>query len=896
MRGRLQTFALGGRSIVVALSALLAAAALLGSAALTARAGGATGVTTAGYGTLRDDWDANEPALSPSAVRSAGFGELFSTAVSGAIYGQPLVYEGKVIVSTEEADAYAIDAASGAIVWQRSFGSPFKASAIGCSDLKPDLGSTATPVIDPSTGTVYMTTRLEVKVKGRSKLEDGHWYLQAISASSGEERPGFPVEIAGTPANTPGVPFNEAYEEQRPALLLLGGVVYIAFASDCDITPYRGIVVGVNAASGAITTMWSDESGVGTGESSQAGIWQSGGGLVSDIPGRIILTTGNGISPQPAPSDAPPATLSESVLGLTVGSSGQLTPTQFFAPSDAPTLDEDDEDLGSGGPIALPSEYFGTKAIPHLLVQVGKDGRIFLLDADNMGGYLQGAGGGDAVLQTVGPYGGVWGHPAAYGGQGGWVYVLESAGGGYLRALSYGRNGEGLPTLSSQATSAESFGYTSGSPLVTSDATDSGSALVWVEFADGPSGDGAQLRAYSAAPSAGELQLLWSAPIGKASKFATPTAFEGRVYVGTRSGRLIAFGPSADAPVQAAPVELGSVPVGQSAGSTLSLTVTRALRLTAPVTASGEGAVSALGASPGQYPGAGDTAGTGAPRTAGPKTLPRVSTEGLAPGVITVQQPRVGAAIQAGATLHLRVSFRPEQAGPVVGVIYLHTSAGTRTVAVSGYGTRPGLILSAQPLAFGSVRTGAGGRYLGVTFSNSWSHPERIEAVRLPAGPYRVSGLPRPGTVLAPRQAVTVSVHFDPKHPGSYRSSLTILTDRGATVIPASGSAVAGRARLAVSAARIDFGSVAIGRSRSETFYVRDAGSVPLTISRAIAPLGEFSATVPLPEGITIEHGATAAVTVTFRPTRRGAASGSYRLNGNDDRGYVTVTFSGRGV
>ena len=368
-----------------ALAAMVAAvAALLASAALVAQASAGAGVTTAGYGTLRDDWDPNEPALSPSAVHSGGFGKLFTASLEGSIYAQPLVYEGDVIVTTEKANAYAINATNGSIVWKRSFGSPFKASTIGCSDLKPDLGSTSTPVIDPSTGTVYLTTRLETK----GGLENAHWYLQAMSASTGEERPGFPVAIAGTPINTPGVPFNESYEQQRPGLLLLNGVVYIAFASDCDITPYRGIVVGVSASTGAITTMWSDEAGVGTGESSQAGIWQSGAGLVSDIPGRIILTSGNGVSPQPATSSEPPATLSESVIGLTVDPSGQLTPSQFFAPSNAPDPRRRTTKISArAGRSRCRREYFGTKSIPHLVVQVGKDGRIFLVNADDMGGY-----------------------------------------------------------------------------------------------------------------------------------------------------------------------------------------------------------------------------------------------------------------------------------------------------------------------------------------------------------------------------------------------------------------------------------------------------------------------------------------------------------------------------
>ena len=97
------------------------------------------------------------------------------------------------------------------------------------------------------------------------------------------------MEIQGTPSNSPGVPFNDNYSMQRPGLLLLGGVVYMAFASDCDLTPYRGVVVGVSESMEQITTMWSDESGVGTDQDSQAGIWQSGGGLISDGANQIIL-------------------------------------------------------------------------------------------------------------------------------------------------------------------------------------------------------------------------------------------------------------------------------------------------------------------------------------------------------------------------------------------------------------------------------------------------------------------------------------------------------------------------------------------------------------------------------------------------------------------------------
>ena len=156
---------------------------------------------------------------------------------------------------------------------------------------------------------------------------------------------------------------------QRPGLLLMNGVVYAGFASHCDYTPFVGYVVGVSTA-GRQTTMWATESGNANAE---GGIWQSGGGLVSDGPGQILLTTGNGISPKPGPGSKPPTTLAEAVVRLRVGSDGNLKATDFFSPADNAKLNRNDADLGSGAPVAIPDGY-GTAAHPHLLAQIGKDG------------------------------------------------------------------------------------------------------------------------------------------------------------------------------------------------------------------------------------------------------------------------------------------------------------------------------------------------------------------------------------------------------------------------------------------------------------------------------------------------------------------------------------------
>ena len=111
-----------------------------------------------------------------------------------------------------------------------------------------------------------------------------HWYMHALDVATGAERPGFPVTIQGAPTNDPSRPFNPMTAMQRPGLLLLDGVVYAGFASHCDYTPFVGYIVGVSTG-GRQTTMWATESGNANAE---GGIWQSGGGLVSDGPGQIL--------------------------------------------------------------------------------------------------------------------------------------------------------------------------------------------------------------------------------------------------------------------------------------------------------------------------------------------------------------------------------------------------------------------------------------------------------------------------------------------------------------------------------------------------------------------------------------------------------------------------------
>ncbi|HKC28428.1 MAG TPA: PQQ-binding-like beta-propeller repeat protein, partial [Jatrophihabitans sp.] len=280
--------------------------------------------TTLGYNNARTNWDADEPGLTPTSVTASDFGKIFDTTLPGTtsttpnqLYAQPILAHGTLIVATEENLVAGLDPQTGALKWKRSLGIPWTPN--GCGNLTPHVGVTATPVYDPDTDTVYVSAKA---------VDDGTTYqkLHALDPSTGQERAGWPVTISGT---LNGIRFNADNANQRAALLLLDGSVYLGFASHCDLGQYVGWVVGVNTASRQLS-IWASE----TNQSSdEGGIWQSGGGLVSDGPGRILLATGNGVSPPPGPGSQPPSTLAESVVRLQVGGGGILAAKDFFSPA-----------------------------------------------------------------------------------------------------------------------------------------------------------------------------------------------------------------------------------------------------------------------------------------------------------------------------------------------------------------------------------------------------------------------------------------------------------------------------------------------------------------------------------------------------------------------------------
>jgi len=791
--------------------------------------------TTSAYNTLRTGWDENESELGPAQVGATDFGQLFSASVDGQVYAQPVVAGGVVVTATENNQVYGLDPVTGAQKWHVDFGPAWPVSTVNCGDLTPTIGVTSTPVYDPSTGTVYLTA----KVDDGPDAQHPHWYLHALAAATGAERAGFPATIKGSPANNPAVAFNPMTAMQRPGLLLLDGVIYAGFASHCDYTPYVGYVVGVNASTGKQTTMWSTEAGA----SDEGGIWQAGSGLVSDGPGRIIFATGNGVAPAPGPGDSPPSTLGESVVRLAVEADGSLSAQSFFSPHDNTKLNQDDADIGSGGPMALPAS-FGTAAHPRLVVEVGKDGRIYLLDADHLGGAGQGAGGGDDVVGMTGPFQGVWGRPGFWGGDGGYVYVVGNN--GPLRALKYSSQG---PSLTSVGTTTDDFGYTSGSPVVTSSGSTSGSALVWVVYSTGPTGENAQLRAYDPVPVNGVLKLRYSAPIGTAVKFAVPATDGGRVYVGTRDGRVLAFGRPTTAVLTTQPYDFGSAAVGSTATGTVTVTANQ------DQTVTGVSAAAPFGAT-----------------LSAPVTMTK------------------------GQTLAVPVTYTPETWGGDTGTLTFTTDAGTAALDLHGQGTEPGLGATPAALDFGQVRTGAA-KELGVDIVNTGTTAETITGLTAPTGAFSAANLPSTGTVIQAGASVTIPVTYTPVDGSdtgvSQSAQLAVTSDQGSVSVSLSGTALSGQPQLTLDPPVLDFHTVLPGQSVTLNFTVANTGTVPLTITKAKAPAGVFSTSDPLAEGQVIAPGDSLQQPVTFTPADAYPATAVYEVTGDDGNAAQTVTLNG---
>jgi hypothetical protein len=507
-----------------------------------------SGMTTYHNDLARDGANTHEYALNTSNVTSSTFGKLFSCSVDEAIYTQPLwvpnltinsAKHNVVLVATQRDSVYAFDADSNTSpctpLWHanlidtahgaNSGEAPVPSSGTGAlvgsgnGDIQPEVGVTGTPVIDPTTNTLYVVSK--------SYVTSGPTFYQrlhAIDLTTGNEKFSGPTTIAATfPGSGDGgsvTTFVARQENQRCGLALVNGVVYVAWASHEDTPPFYGWVIGYNASNLSRASVLNVDPNAGAG-----GIWMSGGAPAADSSGNLYLITSNGGFDATSGS-APNNDFGDSLLKLT----GSLNVAQYFTPSDQANDATNDVDFGAGGAAVLLDLPTNGTNPTHLVVGGGKDGALYILNRDSLGG-----SGDSNAWQQIQLGHGIFSTPAFWNNN-----LFINPVGSALQMYSLSTSTAKL-TLAPNV-SPETFHWPGATPSISS-MPDYSNGIVWALDNNSYCTDQANacapavLHAFDATNLSREL---WNSTqgtgnaAGYAVKFAVPTVANGKVYVGTR--------------------------------------------------------------------------------------------------------------------------------------------------------------------------------------------------------------------------------------------------------------------------------------------------------------------------------------------------------------------------
>jgi outer membrane protein assembly factor BamB len=496
----------------------------------TSYAMSATSVTTFHNDNGRSGVNAAETILNTTNTNVNQFGKLFSLAVDGQVYAQPLYLQGQAIpgqgihnvvyIVTEANSVYAFDADTGSGLWHVNLGAPMLCSQIpGCNrDLLPTIGITSTPVID------VPRNALDVVAENWNGTA-ASVSLHSLNLSTGKENAHSPVvitgSVTGTGDNSSGgvVAFDPFMHWQRAGLLLLNGNIYIGFAGHQDTVPYHGWIFGYDGASlRRVVVKCLSPNGTA------AGIWQSGGAMAADAQGNMYVETGNGTSN---------AWTGGSDYGMSLvkmnGIAG-LTISGYFSPSNEATLDAADRDFGSGSPLLIP----GTSSV----VAGSKDGRIFVLDTDA----LEGWNSTDKVQQEWFATNAVFGANVYYNST---LYVW----GRQDTLKSFAWNGNTFSPIAN-GSAVIPFDYQNCAAMsVSASGTAAGTGILWGAYSKSLANGGQYpgiLRAYDASDVTKEL---WNSDMnasrdaaGSWAKWVPPTVVNGRVYLATFDNIVNVYG------------------------------------------------------------------------------------------------------------------------------------------------------------------------------------------------------------------------------------------------------------------------------------------------------------------------------------------------------------------
>ena len=485
-------------------------------------------ITTSQYDNARTGADLNETELTPRNVNFRTFGKVAVLRVDGDVYAQPLYVPGLdipgqgirdvVFIATAGDSVYAFDtAAATAPLWHRNFTdhahgiSTVPSASLNCPLISPQVGITATPVIDPATQTLYVLVRTrERDSAGTARL----WQrLHALDLRTGTEKFGGPIPVQAVSSGPKAwfgltrdvVQFSPLRENPRAGLTLVNGQIVLTWGSSCDVGPYHGWVITYNAHSLKQTGVF-----ITSPEASDGGIWQSDAAPAADSAGNLYVLTGNGeFTAGKGGRD-----YGDSILKLQITGSTPLVQS-FFTPFNQAELSRGDLDLGSGGPVLISS---------NLLVAAGKSDAIYLLDPNHLGGSRPRDN--HQIIQTVHACGtGSFGAPAYWNGH--LYYLCRDE---VLKDFAVENR---RLILHTQADAGASFSGDGATPTVSAHGLRDG--IVWAVECHEPGTSLAVLHAYDATDVSRELYNSNQTDrdhAGAAIRFVIPTVANGRVYVG----------------------------------------------------------------------------------------------------------------------------------------------------------------------------------------------------------------------------------------------------------------------------------------------------------------------------------------------------------------------------
>jgi hypothetical protein len=506
--------------------------------------------------------DRQETVLNTQNVNSNEFGLVGVRNVDDEIYAQPLIMTnvaiaGKgernvVVVATVNDSVYAFDADDlnqTEPYWHANFLGkdvvpPRNTDMTGAcdghyTDFSGNIGIVGTPVIDAESRTLYVVAR--TKEQGSNFVQK----LHALNLDDGQERPNSPVTIEASCKGTADdgtngvVTFDPLHENQRPALALTGGVVYVGWASHCDWGPYHGWLLGYDARTLSRAVVYNT-----TPNGDEGGIWMSAEAPAIDSDGALYLAVGNGTVGSVAD---PRATINRGESLLKLGRDGQkLKVLDWFTPCNWKALNEGDLDFGSSGVLLVPGV--------RLAVSGSKEGKLYVLEQDRLGHMSYGKTDTNIVqafqVTPIKPPNNIHSSPVFWkGSNGSYIYVWGES--DYLRQYELeGTKDRFREQNKAHGPTRAPVGMPGGFLSVSADDAKAGTGIVWGSHP--LNGDANHevcpgiLHAYDAEDVGHELwnseQVSKRDSVGNFAKFCPPTVANGKVYLATFSKKLCIYG------------------------------------------------------------------------------------------------------------------------------------------------------------------------------------------------------------------------------------------------------------------------------------------------------------------------------------------------------------------